>query len=84
MLFLQPLCPREDKQQAWPARRGGGVQRPARDRAQNRVPPPPAGSLRLWLRHVLLFFRDRFERWHSDFQPWVFNASVSPGCSVLF
>lgn len=61
MLFLQPLCPREDKQQAWPAKRGGGVQRPAGDRAQNGVPPPPARSLGLWLRHVLLFFRDRFE-----------------------
>lgn len=34
---------------------GGGVQRPAGDGARNSASPPPARSLRLWPRHVLLF-----------------------------
>lgn len=68
MLFLQPLCPREDKQQAWLAEGGGGVQPLARDGAQNRVSPPPAHSLR----HVLLFFRT----W-DVFQPWL-SLSLMP------
>lgn len=38
---------------------GGGVQRPAGDGARNSASPPPARSLRLWPRHVLLFFRGR-------------------------